>query len=55
MAHGRIDYYVLRPSVSPDEIFHQMISSFLLEWARDQRVAPHTVRVVGEVVVGEGV
>ena len=52
MAHGRIDYYVLRPSVSPDEIFHQTISSFLLEWARDQRVAPHTVRVVGEVWSG---
>ena len=35
MAHGRIDYYVLRPSGSPDEVFHQTISSFLLEWARD--------------------
>ncbi len=48
MAHGRIDYYVLRPSESPDEVFHQTISSFLLEWARDRRVAPHTIRVVGE-------
>jgi len=52
MAHGRIDYYVLRPSGSPDEIFHQTISSFLLEWARDRRVAPHTIRVVGEVWSG---
>ena len=48
MAHGQIDYYVLRPSGSPDEIFHQTISSFLLEWARDRRIAPHTIRVVGE-------
>ena len=52
MAHGRIDYYVLRPSESPDEVFHQTISSFLLEWARDRRVAPHTIRVVGEVWSG---
>jgi thioredoxin reductase (NADPH) len=52
MAHGRIDYYVLRPSGSPDEVFHQTISSFLLEWARDRRVAPHTIRVVGEVWSG---
>ena len=52
MAHGRIDYYVLRPAGSPDEIFHQTISSFLLEWARDRRIAPHTIRVVGEVWSG---
>jgi len=52
MAHGRIDYYVLRPSHSPDEVFHHTISSFLLEWARDRRVAPHTIRVVGEVWSG---
>ena len=52
MAHGRIDYYVLRPSGSPDEVFHQTISSFLLEWARDRRVAPHTIRVVGEAWSG---
>jgi thioredoxin reductase (NADPH) len=52
MAHGRIDYYVLRPSGSPDEVFHQTISSFLLEWARDTRVAPHTIRVIGEVWSG---
>jgi len=30
MALGRIDYYVLRPTGSPDELFHQAISSFLL-------------------------
>src|SRR5215213_1826869 len=52
IAHGGIDYYVLRPSGSPDEVFHHTISSFLLEWARDRRVAPHTIRVVGEVWSG---
>ena len=52
MAHGRIDYYVLRPSGSPDEVFHQTISSFLLEWARDRRVAPHTIHVVGDAWSG---
>ena len=48
MAHGRIDYYVLRPSGIPDEVFHQAVSIFLLEWSRSQRIAPHTIHVIGE-------
>ena len=48
MAHGRIDYYVLRPSGTPDEVFHQAVSSFLLEWSHSQRTAPHTIHVIGE-------
>jgi thioredoxin reductase (NADPH) len=52
MAHGRIDYYVLRPSRKPDEVFHQAVSSFLLEWSRAQRVAPHTIHVVGDSWAG---
>ena len=52
MALGRIDYYVLRPAVSPDELFHQAISSFLLEWTEARRIAPHTIRVVGEAWAG---
>jgi thioredoxin reductase (NADPH) len=48
MAHGRIDYYVLRPAGTPDEVFHQAVSSFLLEWSRSQRIAPHTIHVIGE-------
>ena len=47
MALGRIDYYVLRPSRHPDEVFHQAVSSFLLEWATAADV-PHTVHIVGE-------
>lgn len=48
MAHGRIDYYVLRPSESPDELFHLTVSSFLLDWAHERSAAPHTIHVVGE-------
>jgi thioredoxin reductase (NADPH) len=48
IAHGRIDHYVLRPSGSPDELFHQAISSLLLEWAEARRASPHSVHVVGE-------
>src|SRR3954451_19779726 len=47
MANGRIDYYVLRPSGRPDEVFHQAVSSFLLEWSHSQKTAPHTIYVVG--------
>ena len=52
MALGRIDYYVLKPTGSPDELFHQAISSFLLEWTQARRIAPHTIRVVGEAWAG---
>jgi thioredoxin reductase (NADPH) len=52
MALGRIDYYVLRPAASADEVFHQAISSFLLEWATDRRVVPHTVHIVGDAWAG---
>src|ERR1700751_3140202 len=48
IARGWIDYYVLRPSGSPDEGFHQAISSLLLEWAEARRDSPHTIYVVGE-------
>ena len=48
MALGRIDYYVPRPADSRDEVFHQAISSFLLEWATERRLVAHTVHIVGE-------
>jgi thioredoxin reductase (NADPH) len=48
MALGRIDHYVLRPSASPDEVFHEAVSSFLLDWARERRLVPQTVHIVGE-------
>jgi thioredoxin reductase (NADPH) len=48
IARGRIDHYVVRPSASPDELFHQTISSMLLEWAEAQHTSPNTIYVVGE-------
>jgi len=48
MALGRIDHYVFAPGHSPDEVFHEAVSSFLLESARDRRSVPHTVHIVGE-------
>jgi thioredoxin reductase (NADPH) len=48
MALGRIDYYLPRPVDSRDEVFHQAISSFLLEWATERCLVPHTVHIVGE-------
>jgi thioredoxin reductase (NADPH) len=52
MALGRIDYYVPRPLGSSDEVFHEAVSDFLLEWAREQLVVPQTVRIVGETWSG---
>ncbi len=51
-ALGRIDHYVLSPTGSPDEVFHEAVSSFLLEWARDRRSVPQTVHIVGEEWTG---
>ncbi|MFN8028399.1 MAG: FAD-dependent oxidoreductase [Acidimicrobiia bacterium] len=48
IARGRIDYYVLRPSEPPDELFHHAISGLLLDWAESQRTSPHTVHIVGD-------
>jgi thioredoxin reductase (NADPH) len=47
MALGRIEYYVSRPAGARDELFHQAISSLLLEWATERRLVPHTVHIVG--------
>lgn len=48
IAHGRIDHYLLRPSASPDELFHQGISGLLLDWAEARRASPYTIHVVAE-------
>lgn len=48
IARGCFDHYLLRPAESPDELFHQTISSMLLEWAEAHREAPYTVHIVGE-------
>jgi thioredoxin reductase (NADPH) len=52
MARRQIEYYVIRPSQTPDELFHQSVSTFLLEWAHARRVSPHTVRIVSDSWTG---
>jgi len=52
IALGRIDYYVPRPAGAPDEVFQHTISSFLLEWASEQRRVPQTVHIIGEAWTG---
>jgi thioredoxin reductase (NADPH) len=52
VADGRFDHYVLRPGESPDELFHQTISSMLLEWWDANRISPNTVHIVGESWTG---
>ena len=34
MTLGHIDYYVLKPWTTPDELFHRTVSEFLQEWRR---------------------
>jgi thioredoxin reductase (NADPH) len=52
IASGAADYYVVSPAASPDEVFHQAVSGFLLEWATERRLVPHTVHIVGETWSG---
>lgn len=52
VADGRFDHYVIRPGESPDELFHQTISSMLLEWWDANRVGPNMVHIVGESWTG---
>ena len=47
MAVGEIDYYVLKPWRSPDELFNRTIAEFLHEWARARPSGPREVVVVG--------
>ncbi len=49
LACGRIDHYVVRPSASaPDELFHQAITSMLLEWSEAHLTSSNTIYIVGE-------
>jgi thioredoxin reductase (NADPH) len=48
MTFGHIDYYVLKPWRSPDELFHRTITVFLHEWSRNQPLARPQIAVIGE-------
>jgi thioredoxin reductase (NADPH) len=46
-ALGQIDCLIRKPSESPDEQFHQVITELLAEWAKRQGAGRAVVRVVG--------
>ena len=52
MARREIDYYVFRPAKAPDEVFHQAISNFLLEWGHARKISSKTVHIIGESWTG---
>lgn len=45
---GRIDRYGIKPSRSPDEQFHHLITGLLQEWQRQQYGQTEVVTIVGE-------
>jgi thioredoxin reductase (NADPH) len=48
MALGCIDYYVLKPQTSPDELFHRTVAEFLFEWARAEAPVEGEIEIVAE-------
>ncbi len=48
MNRGEINYFVAKPWSSPNEEFHKVVTDFLEEWTRLQRLSAETVRIVGE-------
>jgi thioredoxin reductase (NADPH) len=47
MARREIDYYVIKPWRSPDELFHRTVTEFLHEWSRADTSGPSQIAVVG--------
>ena len=47
MALGQIDYYVLKPTRVPDELFHRTVAEFVHEWTRLDSPGPSEVTLVG--------
>ena len=48
MALGQFDYYLPKPSASPDEGFHFVVESFLAEWAKREGRGFTPIVVVGD-------
>jgi len=46
MAVGDINYYVLKPWTSPDELFHRTVAEFVQEWSRSDASTEREVVVV---------
>lgn len=47
MTLGLIDYYVLKPWQSSDELFHKTVTTFLYEWARNRAHGAARITIVG--------
>ncbi|MDV3220828.1 FAD-dependent oxidoreductase [Intrasporangium sp.] len=47
MAHGEINYYVLKPWTSPDELFHRTVAEFVQVWSRTVIDGRREVVVIG--------
>lgn len=52
IALGQVDHFVHNPAAGLDEVFHEAVSDFLLEWARERLLVPQTVHIVGETWAG---
>ncbi len=48
MALGHIDYYVLKPWCSPDELFHRTVAELVHEWSRGRPSGGGPITVVGQ-------
>jgi len=48
MAVGDISYYVLKPWIRRDELFHRTVAEFVQEWARSEADNPREVVVVAD-------
>ena len=48
MALGHIDYYALKPTRSPDELFNRTVAEYLHEWGRSAASDVAEVTLVGE-------
>jgi thioredoxin reductase (NADPH) len=48
MAVGDISYYVLKPWISRDELFHRTVAEFVQEWSRNETANWREVVVVAE-------
>jgi thioredoxin reductase (NADPH) len=46
MAVGDISYYVLKPWITPDVLFHRVIAEFVMEWSRSEPANMREVVVV---------
>ncbi|MFA4841097.1 MAG: FAD-dependent oxidoreductase [Agrococcus sp.] len=48
MSHLQIDYYVVRPTHSPDESFHRAVTDFLREWEASVGKRHRAFTVIGD-------